>query len=323
MTSDAKIGLLLGLIFIFVIAFVINGLPSFRNATNSSELTTNMVSSQHENWGIGTNERKVQQDLDLADELIEPVGVDIPSPPAEEKTENVRFEMPIPENSAIVEETSIQITPELIERTLAQSSSPVVHESAATEPIVAESVETIVIELPTAEERPEPSKPKPSSARGVVPKVYVVSDGDTLGSIAKKFYGPEEGNKIATVLRIFEANRKSLESMHKVVVGQKIIVPPPKTPKPDESKTESIRANSLFEDVKSIGRRLFSGDKPKRKAKPGGQYIVQDGDNLWRVAAVQLGDSMRYKEIVKLNPDALKDENAILQIGMHLNLPGQ
>ena len=30
MTSDAKIGLLLGLIFIFVIAFVINGLPSLR-----------------------------------------------------------------------------------------------------------------------------------------------------------------------------------------------------------------------------------------------------------------------------------------------------
>nr|MBC8217755.1 hypothetical protein [Planctomycetota bacterium] len=60
MTSDAKIGLLLGLIFIFVIAFIINGLPSFRNATNNSELTTNMFSSQHENWVIGTNERKVQ-----------------------------------------------------------------------------------------------------------------------------------------------------------------------------------------------------------------------------------------------------------------------
>ncbi len=321
MTSDAKIGLLLGLIFIFVIAFVINGLPSFRNATNNSELTTNMVSSQQENWGIGTNERKVQQDLDLADKLIEPVGVEIPSPPAEDKTENVRFEMPIPENSAIVEETSIQITPELIEQTLAQSSSSVVQESAATEPIGTESVETIVIELPPAEKKPEPSKP--SFARRVVPKIYVVSEGETLGSIAKKFYGPEEGNKIATVLRIFEANRKSLESMHKVVVGQEIIVPPPKTPKPDESETESIRANSLFEDVKSIGRRLFSGDKPKRKAKPGGQYIVQDGDNLWRVAAVQLGDSMRYKEIIKLNPDALKDENAILQIGMHLNLPAQ
>ena len=232
MTSDAKIGLLLGLIFIFVIAFVINGLPSFRNATNSSELTTNMVSSQHENWGIGTNERKVQQDLDLADRLIEPVGVEIPSPPAEEKTENVRFEMPIPENSAIVEETSIQITPELNDQTLAQSSDPAVHPAPATEPIGAESIETVVIELPPAEK-----KPKPKDARRVTPKAYVISEGDTLASIAKKFYGPEEGNKIATVLRIFEANRKSLKSMHEVVVGQKIIVPPLSKPKSDKSKT--------------------------------------------------------------------------------------
>ena len=35
MTSDAKIGLLLGLVFIFVIAFVINGLPSLRPPTAS------------------------------------------------------------------------------------------------------------------------------------------------------------------------------------------------------------------------------------------------------------------------------------------------
>ena len=320
MTSDAKIGLLLGLIFIFVIAFVINGLPSFRNATNNSELTTNMVSSQHESWGIGTNERKVQDGFDWAGQPIsEPVEEEIPSSPAQEEKEDVRFEMPIPDDIAIVEETSIEITPELIEQTLTQSSDPIVQESPAAEPIGAESIETIVFELPPAEKKPEPSKPSP--ARRVVPKVYVVCDGDTLGSIAKKFYGPEEGNKIATVLRIFEANRKSLESIHEVDVGQRIIVPPPRTPKPDESKTESIRANSLFEDVKSIGRKLFSGDKPK--AKSGGQYIVQDGDNLWRVAAAQLGDSMRYKEIVKLNPDALKDENTTLQIGMHLNLPAQ
>ena len=155
MTSDAKIGLLLGLIFIFVIAFVINGLPSFRNATNSSELTTNMVSSQHESWGIGTNERKVQDGFDWAGKSIaEPVEEEIPSPPAEEEEEDIRFEMPIPDDIAIVEETSIEITPDLIEQTLAQSSNPVVQESAATEPIGAESVETIVIELPPAEKKP-------------------------------------------------------------------------------------------------------------------------------------------------------------------------
>ena len=43
MTSDAKIGLLLGLVFIFVIAFIINGLPGLHQKDDSNKLTTNMV----------------------------------------------------------------------------------------------------------------------------------------------------------------------------------------------------------------------------------------------------------------------------------------
>ena len=58
MTSDAKIGLLLGLFFIFVIAFIINGLPRFRSDTNSNELTT-MANSDNDSY-IGSNARKAQ-----------------------------------------------------------------------------------------------------------------------------------------------------------------------------------------------------------------------------------------------------------------------
>jgi nucleoid-associated protein YgaU len=319
MTSDAKIGLLLGLVFIFVIAFVINGLPSFRQATNNSELTTNMVSSQQESWGIGTNERKVQDGYDWAGQPIEePVEEEIASLPVEEKKEDVRFEMPIPGNIAIVEETSIQITPDLIEQTLIHSIDPAVMPVA--EQTTPEPVETIVFELPPAEMKPEP---RPS--RRVVPKVYVATKGDTLSSIAKKCYGPVEGNKIANVRGIFEANHKLLKSEHDVAIGQKLIVPPLRAPKSLLSKTDGIGAKSFFEEAKQIGRRLFSGDKPKPKpkAKPATQYIVKDGDYLWRVAAAQLGDSTRYKEIIKLNPGVLKNENSTLKIGMHLNLPTQ
>ncbi|MHC4121549.1 MAG: LysM peptidoglycan-binding domain-containing protein [Planctomycetota bacterium] len=318
MTSDAKIGLLLGLVFIFVIAFVINGLPSFRKATNGSELTTNMVSSQNETWGIGTNERKVQEGFDWTGQPIEePVVQEVP-PPAEEVKEDIRFKMPIPDDIAIVEETSIEITPELIEQTLAIADEPV-----AAEPEVAdEPVETVTIELPPVETGPEP---KP--ARRAMPKIYVISSGDNLGSIAKKFYGPEEGNKLANIRKIFEANRKTLKSIDEVVVGQKILIPPLKTSGPDVKKTESVLAGSLFEEVKSIGRKLLSGDKPKPEpklqAKPGKVYVVQDGDYLWRVAGRQLGDATRYKEIVKLNPGVLKNENTKLDIGMRLNLPAQ
>ena len=49
MTSDAKVGLLLGLFFIFVIAFIINGLPRFRGETNTNELTT-MANSPNDSY---------------------------------------------------------------------------------------------------------------------------------------------------------------------------------------------------------------------------------------------------------------------------------
>lgn len=330
MTSDAKIGLLLGLVFIFVIAFVINGLPSFRDATNNSELTTNMVSSQKDSWGIGTNERKIQEGIDwtgqpFEEPVEEPFEEITPEP---ENTEDIRFEMSIPENIAIVEDTSTGLTPEMVEQTLAQSNDPLVGEPPAPEPTESEVVETIAIELPPVERPPEPDNR--AGARRSAPKVYVVSDGDNLGSIARRFYGPEEGNRWVNSLKIFEANRGVLESPHKLVIGQKIVVPPLKASKPNSDKPKTGLAGSFFEQAKSIGRKLLpAADKPKPapkpapKPNPGRHYVVQSDDSLWQIATKQLGDPIRYKEIVKLNPGVLRNENTTLKIGMQLNLPAQ
>jgi len=102
MTSDAKIGLLLGLVFIFIIAFAINGLPRFRS--NSSELTTNMVSSP-DSLGIGGKERKAQEVFDWTkqdkEEPIEEVRATV------EEKENVRFKMPLPSDISVAKDISI------------------------------------------------------------------------------------------------------------------------------------------------------------------------------------------------------------------------
>jgi nucleoid-associated protein YgaU len=61
MTSDAKVGLLLGLVFIFVIAFLINGLPRFSTGSdkNNNELTTNIVSLHNGNLGVGSEKIEI------------------------------------------------------------------------------------------------------------------------------------------------------------------------------------------------------------------------------------------------------------------------
>jgi LysM repeat protein len=76
-----------------------------------------------------------------------------------------------------------------------------------------------------------------------------------LAEIAKKFYGSEEGNKKVNVKRIFEANKKLLESPDKIYPGQKLIIPSLRALVQDRNGMDSIFPESMFEKVESIGKR--------------------------------------------------------------------
>ena len=90
MTRDAKIGLLLGLAFIFVIAFIVNGLPSLRGDKNkdSNELTAGMANLPNRQVGIGAREREVlnrtttvdSQDWSVTNALMEEQGIRFTTP---------------------------------------------------------------------------------------------------------------------------------------------------------------------------------------------------------------------------------------------------
>lgn len=295
MTSDAKIGLLLGLVFIFVIAFVINGLPRFRSATNGSEMTTNMVSSQNNTQPIGTRERQAPGVFDWTEQTNEQTYEET-HPPLEQK-EDVRFKIQLPNDISVAKDTSIMEIDDEVESTV---SKPVEPAPAAQIP----------------EEKIEVKKPRP--ARPARPKVYVVGDGDTLADIAKKFYGPEEGNKRANIAKIFEANHQLLKTVDAIYVGQELAIPPLVASQADKKETESTIADSIFEKVKSIGRKHLS-TRPD-KANQSVPYVVREDDNLWRIATDQLGNGSRYREISKLNTNVLKDEND-LTVGMLLRMP--
>jgi len=266
MAKESKIGLLLGLVIIFVIAFVLNGLPQFGEATDGEPPIDPVI---EEPSGIGANER-------------DHIDTSIPPEPAARQTENGSIQ----DNS---------------EESLSYASLP------AIQPIPPEPNE-------------EPRVSEEDLIKQTISKLYyVVSEGDNLADIAKKFYGPIEGNKRANVLRIFLANRDVLESPHLVRVGQKLVIPR-LTSDSDEITIGNLLPKSFFEKVKSIGMRHLPSEKPEPKEIK--EYVVREGDNLWDVAAAQLGDPTRYKEICKLNAERLEDENT-LSVGMRLYLPAQ
>ena len=59
-----------------------------------------------------------------------------------------------------------------------------------------------------------------------------------------------------------------------------------------------------------------------QKAPPAQSYVVQEGDTLWKIAARQLGEGRRYKEIAAMNPGLLNDENT-LAVGTQLIIPSR
>lgn len=290
MTSDAKIGLLLGLVFIFIIAFIINGLPKFRanSDADSNKLTIDLAS---DSVGLADNERQAQETLDWRLAPEDRPADQIPNTPAADGRD-VRWTIPIPQSILPAADANDTI-----------SISPT-GESPLSLTDIAER---------TRVERPQPVRPS-------LPQTYVVQSGDSLADIAKKFYGPEQGNKRANIDRIFQANRNLLSSPHEIYVGQKLTIPPLPTSTAGQAEANAALTTTIFERVKTIGRRHLATDR--QDATSGKWYVVRQDDSLWTIAAAQLGSGSRYKEIFNLNTNILDDENN-LKPGTRLRMPAR
>jgi nucleoid-associated protein YgaU len=292
MTSDAKIGLLLGLVFIFIIAFIINGLPSFHRDKDNNELTTKMVGLQNGSPGLGAKERKVQESLSLPDSAGSQTVVETPLPSADK--EDIRAVVALPTGDSTVRDILAGKTTDVLPSPADEQVKP-----SVLGPVVGEKADV---------------------SKLAWPKTYIVSEGDNLAEIAKKFYGEQEGNKKASIARIFEANKNLLKSPDEIYVGQKLTIPASLALSADNNKTTGIFSSTMFEKVKSVGQKHLSTDSPKPKQSA--EYVVREGDSLWRIAAEQLGDGSRYKAISELNADILKDEDNLV-VGMRLKLPAR
>ena len=190
MTSNAKIGLLLGLVIVFLIVFIIKGFSGLDNAGN-----------------------------------------DYQSPIAIENPPGIKP----------------YITPEVFPLRRVSARRP----EETPPPDDKERSQVTLPEIPPPDEADDHTEP----VKQTWPKVYIVCKGDNLADIAKKFYGPEEGNRIANVEGIFQANNKSLESPDKIYPGQKLIIPSLRALVQDKNGIDSIFPESMFEKVESIGRK--------------------------------------------------------------------
>lgn len=195
MTSDAKIGLLLALVFIVAITFVINGLPDFLSKNKVEQPTASYVRHYRPSSpGLIGSSRKVAPRLNQRKPIVETLKVS-PSITATASTRSSSAEISSP-------------SPRY--QTILPQAGEVVKNASADDLKTATAVIEIEKTIPTT---------------SLKPKTYIVKSGDSLAKIAIKLYGTKLGNKLSTIEAIFNANRKTVKSIDSIYVGQKLIIP--------------------------------------------------------------------------------------------------
>lgn len=92
-------------------------------------------------------------------------------------------------------------------------------------------------------------------------------------------------------------------------------------------KAELARAQNQIQSLTVPPAQVEAAEptsQPAATAAPSGpvtEYTIKDGDSLWKIAEQQLGNGMRYKEILLLNPNIT--EKQTLVVGSKLKLPSQ
>ncbi|MBR4189644.1 MAG: LysM peptidoglycan-binding domain-containing protein [Kiritimatiellae bacterium] len=131
-----------------------------------------------------------------------------------------------------------------------------------------------------------PAAPAPVPAAPAESSVYVVQKGDSLSKIAAK-----HGCKTAELQEL-----NGIKDPNKIRIGQKLMLPDGSKP----STSAPAKAN----------------DAAKAPVAGPGEYVVQKGDALSKIAAKH---GCKTKELMELN--GIKDANKI-RIGQKLKLPG-
>lgn len=278
MTVDGKIGLLLGFLFIVVIAYLINGPAGFINREKSVKETT------------------------------------VQAPPGK---------------SIVIDQAVAEVARELDLVPLRQSTPP--QEVRVIEPIAAEAQAVVQQSLTAASAAPQQTKvipPLPAAPAPSAVKTHIIQSGENLAVIAARYYGKEEGNKRATIQKLYEANSTILESPDAIRAGDSLRIPTLEQlqtlPNSQPARTENKlleKFKGIFEPVPTSGtaKAAISETAPKAAYR---EHLVASGEHLWDIAERYLGDGKRYKEIASLNRQQIPDPDHV-PAGIRLKIPAR
>lgn len=145
--------------------------------------------------------------------------------------------------------------------------------------------------------RPTAAKP----AQSTWPRRHVVVEGDTLGELARKYYGASSQSTV-----ILAAN-PSLKGPKSLRIGDTLTIPEPKGTTPIATESSSAV-------------QVISTSNPNRQPAQR-TYVVRSGDTLYAISRQVYGDGSRWKQIFRANKTLLKGDPQRLKAGLVLQIP--
>lgn len=155
------------------------------------------------------------------------------------------------------------------------------------------------ISLAAPKSPPQRSAKQPDATKqAVAVDTHRVQPGDTLSSLAKRYYGSERFTRF-----LIDGNPQ-LEDPNRLAAGAIVKIPP--RPAHEALSRPASTTTSRGPSTAGDGRRT---------------YLVQPGDSFYAIARDVLHDASRWKELFELNKDLVKGDPTSLQIGQVIVLP--
>lgn len=145
------------------------------------------------------------------------------------------------------------------------------------------------------------------------PKTITVEAGDTLSKLASEHLGS------ATRWReLFEANKDKLDRPESLRAGMTLELPQPSPPSPRASTQSRVTPSPL----RVLAPPVTQTEPRTAEAAGFEAYVVEPGDSLYAIAASQLGDGKRWREVYQANRNRLADPDAVV-VGQTLKIPNE